>query len=105
MDGTDQCEPLDDADGCDSEDNGGRVATGRISTADWDVIKEGFLEVQRLANTVAAKTGLSSSQVFKQWTLTSRRRHVALNMWNLYSQYFKGHQEQELARLGACECC
>ena len=89
----------DDTDGGFSEDDDGQPAMGRISKGDWDVIKEGLAEVQRLANVVAAKTGLSSSQVFKQWTLASRRTHVGRNTWNLYSKYFKDHQKEELARL------
>ena len=90
---------VDDTDGDVSEDDDGHVAKGRISKADWGVINEGLAEVRRQANVVAAKTGLSSSQVLRQWTLASRRTHVGRNMWNLYNKYFKDHQAQELARL------
>ena len=102
----DNYDPVDDTDADVSGDDDSHAAMGRISKADWDAINQGLVEVRRQASLVAAKTGLSSSQVFKQWTLASRRTHVGRNMWNLYSKYFKDHQAQELARLeyGEYQC-
>ena len=82
----------------DTEDDS-TTAIGRISDANTAMIKAGYLEVQKVAKGVASKTGLSVSQVFKQWSLGDRRKHVRLNYWNLYSKYFKDNEKQELARL------
>ena len=89
----------DDTNDYDSEDSGGAAAMGRISDANAAIIKAGYLEVQNAAKDVATRTGLSVSQVFKQWSLGHRRKHVGLNHWNLYSKYFKDNEKQELARL------
>lgn len=97
-------------DGTDDEDMEGNLdryvddsdeesALGRISDASHKRIKDGFLEVQRLAKQVAQETGLSASQVWNQWASASQRTHTKRNRWNLYSMYFKDHEQQERARL------
>ena len=93
----------DDTNDYDTEDSDGTAAIGRISDVNVAIMKAGYLEVQKAAKDVAARTGLSVSQVFKQWSLTHRRKHVGLNHWNLYSKYFKDNEKQELARLPYCE--
>ncbi|KAI1784324.1 hypothetical protein LXA43DRAFT_1066862 [Ganoderma leucocontextum] len=91
--------PGADSGGEDEGDGGDQKAIGRISDANLKVVRDGFAEVQVLAKGVAAKTGLSASQVFDLWASTNQRTHVKSNPWNLYSSYFKDHQEEELARL------
>ena len=93
----------DDTNDYDTEDSDGAAAIGRISDVNVAIIKTGYLEVQKAAKDVAARTGLSVSQVFKQWSLTHRRKHVGLNHWNLYSKYFKDNEKRELARLPYCK--
>ena len=81
------------------EDSDHPTATGRISGDNVAIVQEGFLDVMQLAKTVSLKTGLSTSQVFKQWSSINRRKHVRSNLWNLYAKYFKDHEKQELGRL------
>ena len=88
----------DDEDGSDHPN-----ASGRISDVNLALVKDGFLEVMKLAKTVSQKTGLSTSQIFKQWFSINRRKHVRSNLWNLYAKYFKDNEKQELARLSTCK--
>ena len=97
---TDDAGVEDDDDADNSDDPN---AAGRISEASLERIKNGLLQVQKLARGIAAETGLSASQVFDRWMAASQRTHVKRNRWNLYSAYFKDNEEQERARLSERE--
>lgn len=81
-------------------EDGDESALGRLSEANRGLLKAELLEVQKRAQAVALKTGLSTSQVFNHWMSATWRKHTKQNVWNLYRRYFKAHEEQELARLG-----
>ena len=87
----------------DVDDSDDPNAAGRISEASLERIKDGLLQVQKLAQGIATMTGLSTSQIFDRWMATSQRTHVKRNRWNLYSAYFKDNEEQERARLSERE--
>ncbi|EJF60373.1 hypothetical protein DICSQDRAFT_171095 [Dichomitus squalens LYAD-421 SS1] len=89
----------EDEDDEDVEEGDGPNATGRISEASLERVRDGLIQVQKSAKDIAAETGLSLSQVFDRWMSTSQRTHTKRNPWNLYSAYFKDNEEQELARL------
>ena len=74
-------------------------AVGRTSEASLSIIKEEFIEVQKRAKAVAEKTGLSTAQILQYWSTISTRTHSKRNAWNLYSSYFREHEEEELSRL------
>ena len=74
-------------------------ATGRVSAANFAIIKEEFFEVQKRAKAVAEKTGLSLAQILQYWSTVGARTHSKRNTWNLYNSYFSAFEEEELARL------
>ena len=78
-------------------------AVGRISDANLTLINHAFDEILTKAKSIAARTGLSTSQVFDQWTTMQNRKHVKKNLWNLYGAYFKDNEKQELARIADSE--
>ena len=88
----------DEDDGAEDSDDS-NAALGRISDTSLKRIQEGLQEVQKLAKNIATETGLSPSQVFRQWMSTSQRTHTKHNPWNLYSAYFKDNEQQERLRL------
>ena len=74
-------------------------AVGRVSAANLTIIKEEFAEVQKRAQAIAEKTGMSPAQVLQYWSISGTRTHSKRNAWNLYGSYFREHEEEELSRL------
>ena len=73
---------------------------GRVSEENLALVEEGFAEVLARAQSLADQTGLSVAQVFDLWHTSNEHRHTKPNWWNLYSAYFKNHEQEEMERLG-----
>ncbi|KAG1786881.1 uncharacterized protein HD556DRAFT_1311169 [Suillus plorans] len=71
----------------------------RFQTANA-VLREGFVELERMIQDLSSKTAIPTHQIVILWNKSHARSTSTVNHWNAYSSYFKDHLKDELARLG-----
>lgn len=64
------------------------------------ILREGFLDLERMIQDLSHKTAIPAHQVFALWNKSRARSSNTVNHWNAYSSYFKDNLKNELARLG-----
>jgi hypothetical protein len=70
---------------------------GRPSDEVLEVLNKAFSDLNSRVKKLAQETGLSVESILTCWNLQTNR---AKNAWNMYQQYFKANQVEELAHIG-----
>ncbi|KAG2137007.1 hypothetical protein DEU56DRAFT_713698, partial [Suillus clintonianus] len=73
---------------------------GRRQDATNDILREGFVNMERLVHELSHQTSIPTHQVISLWNKSHARGINNVNHWNAYSGYFKDNLKQELDRLG-----
>ncbi|KAG2114865.1 hypothetical protein DEU56DRAFT_690875, partial [Suillus clintonianus] len=73
---------------------------GRRQDATNDILREGFVNMERLVHELSHQTSIPTHQVISLWNKSHARGINNVNHWNAYSGYFKDNIKQELDRLG-----
>ncbi|KAG1893316.1 uncharacterized protein F5891DRAFT_963169 [Suillus fuscotomentosus] len=73
---------------------------GRRHDATNDILREGFVKMERLVHELSRQTSIPTHQVISLWHKSHARGVNSVNHWNAYSGYFKDNLKQELDRLG-----
>jgi hypothetical protein len=77
-----------------SEDAG----VGRISDENWKHLQSGFQKLDQIIVDISAQTGLSDKQILAQWERRTRFTSQEFHSWNVYANYFKLNQTEEIQR-------
>jgi hypothetical protein len=55
--------------------------------------------MEALLMSESEKLSISQDQYIKLWFKNDARMHSSINHWNMYTEYFKDHMEEELGRV------
>ncbi|KAG1779267.1 hypothetical protein EV702DRAFT_1195243 [Suillus placidus] len=64
------------------------------------MLREGFVELERMIQDLSHKAAIPAHQVFALWNKSRTCSSSTVNHWNAYSSYFKDNLKNMLARLG-----